>query len=262
MAQGSRGKVHVFNDFTGGAGTSAAGVPLAADNVMGGGVGLIGVNEGVLALTVDEDGGILAITTDTADNDNQALYAGTFKPASGGMWMEARLKVVDSVASARAAVFVGFSETLALDTPVMPAETATVTTTYNGTGGMAGFVLDSDATTIAWRFVAGDAGVALATVDHLNAAGGAIGITANTETLTADRWYLFRVEITPAGIARGYFGDIGSGSQMKFVGKNTTALGTTDCFHAVALIENRSGANEILEVDYFEAEGYRDWAAT
>ena len=261
MAVGSRGVIRFENDFTGAPSTSAAGVPLALHNVLGGGVGLIGVNEGVLGQTVDEDGGILAITTDTGDNDNQALYAGTFKPASGGMWMEARFKIVDSVAATRAAVFCGFSETLALDTPVMPAETATTTTTYNGTGGMAGIVFDSDATTIAWRAVWGDAGAALASKTPANVVGGAIGITANTQTVTADRWVVVRVEVTPAGIARVYFGDVGSNDKLTYVGENTAALGTSDCFHAVLMIENRSGADENLEVDYFEGEAYRDWAA-
>ena len=268
MATGRNGIIRFHNDFTGAAMTSAAGVPLALQNVLGGGVGLVGVGTGVLANTVDEPGGIIDMLTDTNDNDNAVLFAGTFKPADGGMWMECRFKITDSVATTRAAAFIGFTETLAMDTPVMPAETATATTTYNGTGGMAGFVMDSDATTIAWRFVAGDAGVALATVAGPGAAalapgavGGAIGILANKQTLTADRWYLFRVEITPAGIARGYFGDIGSGDNLVLVGSNTTALGTTDCFHAIAMGENRSGANEHFEVDYFEGEGYRDWAA-
>lgn len=268
MAQGSYGRVKFFNDFTAPPGGITTGVPDALFNNLGGGVGLIGVNEGVLALLADEPGGVLQITTDTGDNDNQALVAGVFKPADGGMFMEARLKIVDSVAAARAAVFVGFTETLAHDTPVMPAETATATTTYNGTGGMAGFVFDSDATTPAWRFVVGDGAAALATkagpgaVGLANgAAGTAIGITANGETLTADRWYLFRVEIDPSGIARGYFGDIGANSQLELVGYNTTPLGTSDCFHATALYENRSGANEVFETDYFGGEGYRDWAA-
>lgn len=269
MAAGSRGVVKFYNDFTAPPGGITTGVPDALFTNLGGGVGLIGVNEGVLNLIVDEPGGVIDILTDTGDNDNQALVAGTFKPADGGMWMECRLKITDSVAATRAAVFVGFSETLALDTPVMPAETATTTTTYNGSGGMAGFVMDSDATTIAWRFVAGDAGAALATKAGpgngsslaVGAAGAAIGIIANKQTLTADRWYVFRVEVTPAGIARGYIGDIGSNDQLVLVGENTAPLGTADTFHALAMIENRSAANERIEVDYFEGEGYRDWAS-
>lgn len=268
MAQGSVGTIRFDNDFTGGPSTSAAGVPLAGNNVLGGGVGLIGVNEGVLGQTVDEPGGILAITTDTGDNDNHALYAGTFQPSTGGtMWMEARFKIVDSVAAARAAVWCGFTETLALDTPVMPAETATTTTTYNGTGGMAGIGFDSDATTIAWRATFGDGGAALASAS-IDAPGvapgtvaGAIGTTANRQTVTADRWVIARVEIAPNGIATVYFGDIGSNDALVPIAKNTTALGVNDCFHAVLMIENRSGADENLEVDYFRGGSYRDWAA-
>ena len=261
MAKGSYGRIHYFNDFTSPPGGITTGVPDAGSTNLGGGVGLIGVNEGVIALTVDEPGGIIDITTDTGDNDNQALVAGTFKPADGGFWMECRFKIPDSVAATRAAVFVGFSETLALDTPVMPAETATTTTTYNGSGGMAGFVFDSDATTIAWRFVAGDGGAALATSDKEGSGGtvgGAIGISA-AATITADKWYVARVEITPAGMARGYFGDIDTDEELRFIGRSTAALGTADSFHAVALIENRSAANERLEVDYFGGEAWRDW---
>ena len=184
MGHGTYGRIKFGGDFTAPPITAANLVPLAAANNLGDGVSLIGVNEGSVTLTVDEPGGVIAITTDVGDNDNHALVAGTFKPADGGMWMECRLKIVDSVAATRAAVFVGFTETLALDTPVMPAETATATTTYNGTGGMIGFVFDSDATTIAWRFVAGDAGVALATADEFGTVGGAIGINADA-TITA-----------------------------------------------------------------------------
>src|SRR3990167_2264743 len=261
MGQGTFGRIRFENDFTAPPLTAADLVPLAAANNLGGGISLIGVNEGSITLTVDEPGGIIDITTDVGDNDNQALVAGTFKPADGGFWMECRFKIPDSVATTRAAVFVGFSETLALDTPVMPAETATTTTTYNGTGGMAGFVFDSDASTIAWRFVAGDGGAALATINKEGpggTVGGAIGITA-AATITADKWYVARVEVNQDGYARGYFGDIDTDEEQRFVGRNTAALGTTDMFHAVALIENRSGANERLEVDYFGGEAWRDW---
>lgn len=260
MGQGTFGRIKWGNDFTAPPLTAANLVPLAAANNLGGGVSLIGVEEGSVTLTVDEPGGVIAITTDVGDNDNQALVAGVFKPADGGFWMEGRLKIVDSVAAARAAVFVGFTETLALDTPVMPAETATTTTTYNGTGGMIGFVFDSDANTIAWRFVAGDGAAALATEDATGAVGTAIGINANA-TITADRWYVFRIEVGADGKGTGYIADLGAADKLKPIGKNTAALGTTDNFHACILIENRSAANEILEVDYMYGEAFRDWAA-
>ena len=273
MGQGTFGQVKVFNHFTAPPGGITTGVPDALFTNLGGGVGLIGVNEGVLALTIDEPGGIIDITTDTGDNDNQALVAGAFKPADGGMEMECRFKITDSVASARAAVFIGFTETFAHDTPVMPAETATTTTTYNGTGGMVGFLFDSDATTINMRFVAGDAGVALATVagDYATVApgtvGGAIGLSVNLtggasgNLLVADKWYIAKIEVGTDGIAKGYFCGLNDTDTLRLVGKNTTALGTTDNFHAIAMIENRSGANERLEVDYFYANGWVDWTA-
>lgn len=259
MGYGTFGRIRFENDFTAPPITAANLVPLAAANNLGGGISLIGVNEGSVTLTVDEPGGVIDITTDTADDDNHALVAGVFKPADGGMWMEVRLKIPDSVAATRAAVFVGFSETLALDTPVMPAETATTTTTYNGTGGMAGFVFDSDATTIDWRFVVGDGAAALATRDEAGTVGTALGIRANA-TITADRWWVFRVEIGTDGLARGYIADATATGVLTLVGESTAALGTGDNFHAVVLIENRSAANERLEVDYMFGEGFRDWA--
>ena len=259
MAQGSFGEIKAFEDFTGFPGGIVT-VPDASGEFMGG-WGLIGVNEGTIVATVDEPGGIVALTSDTGDDDNICLFAGTFKPSDGGMQMEVRFKIVDSVAATRAAVFVGFSETLVKDTPVMPAETATATTTYNGTGGMAGFLFDSDSTDLLWRFVAGDAAAALATINSLGdggTVGGAIGINA-AATVTADRWWIARIEIDEQGMARGYWGDADANKEMKFVGRNTAALGTGDSFHAVAMLENRSGANEILEVDYAYARGWRDW---
>ena len=267
MGQGTFGEIKVFSDFTAPPLTVASGsVPLALQENLGDGIGLIGVEEGAIDFTVDEPGGVIAITTDTGDNDNHALVAGCFKPADGGMEMEVRFKVVDSYAAARAAVFIGFTETLNLGTPVMPAETATATTTYNGTGGMVGMLFDSDSTSLVFRFVAGDAGAALATVAGPKATvpegtvGGAVGISANM-TLTADRWYVARIEVGTDGKAVGYINDVQDSSVLKAVGKNTAALGTGDSFHAIAMIENRSGANEILEVDYFYAHGWRDWSA-
>ena len=38
-----------------------------------------------------------------------------------------------------------------------------------------------------------------------------------------------------------------------------TLLTSTDLFYAVLMIENRSAAANVLEVDYFYGEGGRDW---
>lgn len=258
MAQGTLGLIEFGSDFTQ---IVAQTTIAAAGHLLGGDLALIGVSEGTIDSTVDEPGGIIDITTDVNDNNNEFLVAGVFKPQDGGMWAEARFKIPDSVATTRAAVWFGFTETFNLTTPVMPFETATTTTTYNGTGGMVGFGMDSDASTIAFRFAAGDGGAALATKDHKGTVGGAIGITPTPHTLTADRWYVARVEVGSDGIARGYWGDLGANDKMVYVGQNTTALGVGDNFHCVLGIENRSAANERLEVDYFFGQAGRDWAA-
>lgn len=268
MAIGTLGRVSFENDFTAGIDIQ---VPAATGEWLGGGVGLYGVNQGSLTFTADEDGGVLDITTGTLDDDNECLVAGKFRPEAGGMWMECRFKITDSVATLRAAVWAGFAETLSTTTPVMPSERATATTTYNA-GGHLGVMFDSDSTLLEFFAVAGDGSARLANNDYLGTAGaasgiqltGAAGIPGGT-IATADRWYIVRVEIDPNGQGRVYFGDYDGGASLtkplKLILQTTAALGVGDNFHAVLMIENRSAANERLEVDYFIGAGGRDWAA-
>lgn len=256
------GHIDIWNDFTAiPPHTAANTVPLANGSLLGGGLAYHGVNEGTLTALADEPGGVIEGVTDTGDNDNIAISGGVFQPADGGMEMEARIKIPTSVAATRAAAWVGFTETLSVATPVMPFETANTTTTYNGSGGMIGFGFDSDATSILWRFGAGDGGAALATKDKDGTVGGAIGIDAEA-TITADRWWVFRIEVGTDGKARGYIKDAaGSNPDFRFVGESTAAVGAGDNFHATVMLENRSAANEELDVDYVMAHGYRDWSA-
>ena len=150
MPQGSYGRIRVWDDFLG----PDNDLTYGSGTVKVGNFGFVSVNEGSFEWTIDEPGGIVAITLDTADNDNAALMAGTFKPSDGGMIMETRFKF----STLNCAIFAGFTETLALGTPVMPAEFATATMTYNGSGGMIGLQYDLDGTTDDSRAVGGDAG--------------------------------------------------------------------------------------------------------
>jgi len=279
MPQGSFGRIRAWNDFLAvPPHTAADTVVLANGSLLGGGWGLISVNEGTTIATVDEPGGVLAITTDTGDNDNAFIAAGAFTPADGGMVCEFRMKSADyAIATSGSAVFAGFSETLAVGTPVLPLEIAASTATYSATGGFVGFLFDSDATDnptvpsaqtktgLYYRFVAGDAGAVLASKDYNGTAGPALGIdceiNANGTTMTGDKFLVFRVEVDPDGLARGYVGDMQSGEKgaMRLVGTTTAALGTTDNFHACAGIENRHAGAEVLEIDYAYAQGWRDW---
>ena len=265
MPVGNFGRVRAWNDFTAIPPiTAAADVPLDFGSLLGGGWSLHGDDEGTATSLADEPGGVLSLVTDGGDNDSAFVSAGVWQPADGGMECEFRVKIPTSVATTRIAAWAGFTETLAVDAPVLPAETASTTTTYNGTGGMAGFLFDSDSTDLIWRFVAGDAGVALATIDSEGdggTVGGAIGIDAGA-TITADRWWVFRIEVSVDGFAKGYIGDAaGNDPQMRFVGRNTSALGAGDNFHATTAAENRSGNAEEYEIDYAYAQGWRDWSA-
>lgn len=241
MTQSSFGEIKVWDDFV----APDNDLSWGAGTVKVGNFGFVSVNEGTFEWTVDEPGGIVGITTDTADNDNAALMAGAFRPADGGVVMEARFKF----SNVDCAIFAGFTETLALDTPVMPAEFATATMTYNGTGQMIGAQYDVDGTTDDFRAVFGDAGAVLTGAD----ANG----TRGNQTCTADSWYIVRVELDTDGTGRVLVGHEKDSLQViKEVADNPT----TNNLYAVLMIENRSGAARVLEVDYMFAQGWRDWS--
>ena len=242
MPQGSFGSIKAFNDFYGAMGyiTWASG-----EYDLGGGWGVISVNEGTIASVTDEEGGIIQFTNDTADNDNVALIAGPFKASNGGITLEARFKLADITESA---VFVGFSETMTLATPVMPAEFATATMTYNGSGGLVGLVWDPDATTNAWKAVCGDGGAV-----SNSSVWGANGTNA-TDAAVNDEFDIVRVTLSADGVAQVWHDD-------ELVASGATGLTATDLSYAVLVHENRTGtAGEIIEIDYVYAEGQRDWS--
>lgn len=239
VAIGSFGRLRVFEDFL--APDAALTWSTSAQRL--GQIGQVSVNEGSFAHTVDEPGGVLAITTDTADNDNCFLYAGPFKPADGGCVMEARFKVADITTCA---VYCGFAETLNATTPVCPSEYATATLTVNP-GGQVGALWDSDGTSDYWMAVAGDGSAAATGAPYVSA-----------YAAVNDQWDVVRVEIDENGTGRVYLAAGNSG--LKLLYTFTTPVTSTDVQHACLGIENRSAAASVMEVDYFFAEGGRDWS--
>jgi hypothetical protein len=237
--QGARGRIKIEDDFLG----------FDPDYTWPVGGGILGrfmitsVNEGSFENTVDEPNGILAVTTDNSDDDNIALYVGPFRPIDGTMSIEARIKANSATLLA---MWVGFTETLAKDTPVVPGEFATATLTTNGTGGMAGMLYDPDGTTDVWRAHMGDAGVGIAGT-------GTTGTVA-IDTLTADKYDVVRVELYPSGYADMYL----NGALVKHFSTGT-ALTNTDLFYATVMAENRSAAVRLFEVDYIDVEAGRKW---
>jgi hypothetical protein len=242
MPQGSYGEIRAFNDFGGATGDITWG---AGQVDLGGGWGLVSVNEGTINEVVDESGGVIQFLTDTADNDNVCLIAGKFDPSKGPVSFEARFKCPTVLT--RQAVYAGFTETMALDTPVMPAEFATATMTYNGSGGMLGLLWDSDATTNAWKALCGDGGAVSGSTKY-----GANGTNA-TDAMVANEYDIVRVNLYPSG-----FGEVWHDEEL--VASGQTGLTATDLVFAVLMIENRTAANEEFEVDYVAAKGVRDWS--
>ena len=241
MPQGSIGTIRAYTDFTGAFGDTTWG---AGEVPLEGGWGFVSVNEGTLNTVADESGGVLQFLTDTADNDNVCLLAGPFDPSKGMLTMEARFKISDSITVG--AIYAGFTETMALDTPIMPAEYATATMSYNGSGGMVGLLWDPDASTNKWKALAGDGG-AVSNKGNFGANG-----TDASDDMVLNEFDIVRVTLSPDGIAEVWHDE-------ELVASGQTSLTTTDLFYAVLMCENRSAAAEQLEVDYVEATGVRDW---
>ena len=251
MPRGNFGEIRAFNDFTG---TYETVTWDAATVELGGGWGLYSVNEGTIQDVKDEEGGIIQLLTDTGDNDNAALVAGPFKPSNGGCVMEARFKVADDL---NVAIFAGFSETMSVATPVMPAEYATATMSINGSGGVAGLQYDMDGTTDFFRAASGDGGAVTGT----NKSGTAITATTTTnsgQTVTADKFVVARVEISPSGRIDL---SLAADKELTQVESITGAVTASDLFYAVLMLENREAAAKEFEVDYVYARGFRDWTA-
>ncbi len=255
MSQGSRGTIIVDEDFNFGPVATGANDYYTHETgtIKIGRVTMSGVNEGSFVFTTDEPGGILAITTDTADDDNNVLWAGPFRPADGAIMCEYRFKF-DSATLGK--VWAGFSETMNADTPVMPCTLEGTTITVNGTGGMAGMYWDSGADTDDFRAMAGDGGAVSANSDT-------IGTRAN-QTLAADEWYVVRVDIGTDGSAEFRIGHDNDQWEEVVPSSSTTgriasAVTPGDNFFAVLMFQNSSAAARVFETDYFYAEGSRDW---
>jgi hypothetical protein len=90
---------------------------------------------------------------------------------------------------------------------------------------------------------------------------GALGVRCNA-TLTADRWFICRVELDTDGTARGYFGDETMANVNGLTHIATLRAGdlsTTATYYPIVHLLEESTGDPTHEVDYFLAEGNRDW---
>lgn len=256
-------KIRVFEDFQGV--PAAATISDATAGTRWNDVTLIAISGDVdLTHTVDEGGGILAISGAAGAGDGLVITTSPMRPDENGtMVIEVRCK---NSSATDFRFFCGFQETVSLSETVNPYTLSGTTLTANAAGEVAGFYLDTAATTDDFRFMAGANSSAStgAALDY--ALGGAttlgsLGVRSNA-TLTADRWFIARVELDPDGTCRGYFGDE---TMAKVTGLThiatlrTGELSATAVYYPIVQLLASSTGDPTAEIDYFYAAGNRYW---
>ena len=263
MIQSSRGKIRVFEDFTGVG--AAATISDATAGTRWNDLTLVAISGDVaMTHTVDEGGGVAGFSGAAGAADGIAILSSPMIPTGNGtMIVEARCKVS---AATDYRFFCGFQQTVSLSETVNPYTLSGTTLTANAAGEVVGFYYDTAATTDDFRFMAGanSAASTAAALDYALGGAttlGALGIRCNA-TLTADRWFIARVELDADGTARGYFGDETMANVNGLTHIATLRAGdlstTVAYFPIVQLLEESTG-DPTHEIDYFLAEGNRDW---
>lgn len=252
--QSDWGLIEVREDFVGGYDGGPGG-----DNVtpaLGGQIGSLGfasVNEGSLAPLTSTASGVIQTITDTGDNDNNVFWAGAFRPADGHMVLETRIAPHTALSTLQA-IYVGFAETLAKDTPVMPAEFATATMTFNSANQVC-LMYDGDATTGSWRAAAKNASNVVSSTngDLPPAVEGGTGVATPP---VVDTWDVIRVEIGVEGTWRVRLNGV---TVKASTTSSATWLDPTKFYHAVVMHENRSGNAVTDYIDYVYVRAGRNW---
>lgn len=263
--QGGRGKIEIFEDFTG----IAAAVTLT-DATAGNrhnDLTLVAISGNATQdWVVTESGGVSTFVGAGAAADGVAVLASPMQPSvNGTMLIEARWK---SSVVTDCRLFVGFQQTASLSETVNPFTLSGTTLTANAAGEVVGFYFDAQATTDDFRFMSGSNSAASTTAALDYALGGqttmgSLGVRANA-TVTAAKWSILRVEIDTDGTARGYCGDETMGNTTGLTHIATLRAGdlsTTTLYHPhVHMAQHSTGAG-VHSLDYVRISGNRNWAA-
>ena len=261
--QGSRGRIDVFEDFHG------IGAAFTISDATAGtrynDLCMVAVSGDVAAdYTVDEPGGVISFSGAAGAADGVAIFGSPMIPGTcGTMVVEARAKVS---AATDYRFFCGFQQTVSLSETVNPYTLSGTTLTANAAGEVVGFYYDTQATTDDFRFMAGANSAASTSAALDYALGGAttlgsLGVRCNA-TLTADRWFIARVEIDTDGTARGYFGDETMANVNGLTHIATLRAGdlsTTATYYPILQLLEQSTGDPTHELDYFHFKGNRDW---
>jgi hypothetical protein len=263
MIQGSRGKIRIFEDFCGVGAAST--LSDATAGTRWNDLTMVAVSGDVAVThTVDEGGGVIAFSGAAGAADGVAITSSPLIPsANGTIIIEARAKVS---AATDYRFFCGFQQTVSLSETVNPFTLSGTTLTANAAGEVVGFYYDTGATTDDFRFMAGSNSSASTAAALDYALGGAttlgsLGVRCNA-TLTADRWFIARVEIDTDGTARGYFGDetmANTNGMTHIATLRSGDLSTTTAYFPILQLLEESTGDPTHELDYILIEGNRDW---
>ena len=183
--------------------------------ILAGGIG------GVLRLTTGDAG------TGYAADAEQMNMALQWQASNGGLFLEARLKL-SAITTCYA--FIGFTDTLSLEAPIVSASSANTLTT-NATDAV-GFMFDTNMTADTW-WLTGVAGDTDATAQNTGYAP------------VADTYAKFRIEISSAGAATFFYNGVLVGTTM--AGAVTAA---TDLTPVIAVSKLSVTASMTMDIDY------------
>lgn len=217
--------------------------------------------------TVDEPNGVWAFSGAGAAADGPALLSAPMRPDRNGTIVVGGRCKVSTAADFR--LFAGFMSTADRDETVMPFTLNGTTLTANNSGEAVGWYFDSQATTDLVRFMSSTAGVADTTASVYNhqtgvqTTLGSLGIGATTMTLTADKYFVWKIEMDPDGAARAWIGDETMGVKgLKLIA--TLAKGTlttTSLYFPALMMVAQTTGDPTFEIDYFYGSGNRYWGA-
>jgi hypothetical protein len=189
----------------------------------GTGANLAGGIGGVLRLTTGNDDGNAVVLPDLVG----VTSALQWQASNGGLTFQTRIKISRITL---AYIFVGFTDLVTVEAPVIASGTADGITT--NASDAVGFMFDTGSTSDTW-FLVGVAGNTDATKQVI------------TSAPVADDYVTLRIEVTAAGAATFYINGSQVGSQMS--GAVTAGTDLTPCVYA----SNTDGTSALtLDVDY------------
>lgn len=186
----STSSVSFFDDFIGDLVQDEWGFVEGTDSATSAAAILAGGIGGVLRLTTGDAG------TGYAADAEQMNMALQWQASNGGLFIEARLKL-SAITTCYA--FIGFTDTLSLEAPIVSASSANTLTT-NATDAV-GFMFDTNMTADTW-WLTGVANDVDATAQNTGYAP------------VADTYAKFRIEIDSAGAASFFYNGVQVGTKM------------------------------------------------